>query len=1134
MDKAILRKFAIESRRDLMEKIRNKINSFYVFEEFNCDQKGDIFILSNEKHSFSLTSDEFERRRLLINRIKKLGIDRVIEEASYTWFNRIIAIRYMEINDMLPLSYNNQSLGIRVLSSSDNTPDPEILKFTNLMNPDLDIGFRKENYVLLKDDNEKFKYLLLLVCRKLGKVIPEVFGGITDYIDILIPDNLLNDTGFITKIVTEVSDDNFNQVEIIGWLYQYYIFELKDEYKEKYKKYDKDSLPIMTQIFTTDSIVKYMVENAISEKLIENNIDIKEFCSYYMLTSEYKNISNKKISEIKFIDPCCGSGHILIYAFELFYKAYLKLGYSKTDIPKEILCNNLYGIDIDDRAVQLSILSILLKAREYDKDLFNKNVHVNIISIKETNNLTSENIVGLSDDSLSNLNYLIDIFKDAKEYGSILKIKDKDYSELLLELEKQNNLFSLDILNRIKPIIEVSNILTNKYDILVTNPPYLGIRYFSDKLKKYVESNYRESKHDLCTIFMDTDLLTKDGILGMVNQTTWLTQDSFISFRKKLLLSKTIMSMLILDKNIMDAGLDVCTFILKNGLDNSYITNYYPVTKMAEKIEYSTVYSINNDKFLKSNDNAILYNLSDSLYNIYQNSTPLYDVAPTKQGLATSDNNRFLRYWYEVEFDKIGFGCEKAENYKWYPCNKGGNYRKWYGNFDIIINWENDGFEIKEYASSLYKSYTRTIKNIPLYFKPGITWNSLAKDLGCRIVPKGFIFETKGSMMFPSSDNLLYILGLTNSKIINMVAKVISPTLDFHEGPVGKLPVIINEEKKKEIEKLVERNIYLAKEDWDSLETSWDFKRHPLLMDSNEILQNNTLEDIYNSLVCKRDEKFNELKSNEEKLNEIFIDIYGLNDELSNDALDKEIAIRKINKVEEVKSLISYAVGCMFGRYSLDCDGLVYASGQFDESKYKSFKIDADNVISITDEAYLNDDIVSRFKEFIKFVYGDKNLNINLDFIADTLGKKGTETNEDTIRRYFLNNFFKDHVSMYKNKPIYWLFDSGKKNGFKALIYMHRYDEKLIPKIRLDYLLKMQTIYEKLLSDVNYKLTTELSLADKKIAQNKQIELNAKLQEIKEYDKEIAHIANQMISIDLDDGIVINYNKFKGILAKIK
>lgn len=1141
MDKAVLKKFAIESRSDLMSRMSKKIDKLYYNENFDVNKQGELYILTNDRnHTLKLTEEEYNKRELLIKRINELSYEQVVEESAYTWFNRIIAIRYMEIHDYLPLTKDNRSIGIRVLSSKDNTPDPEMLKFSILNSNELDINFNLEKYNGLSEEN-RYTYILYLICKKLGKVIPQVFDGITDYIDILIPNNLLNDSGFITKLIKEVPEENFNNVEVIGWLYQYYIFDLKGIYKEKNKKYDKESLPVMTQIFTTDSIVKYMVENAIGTKLYENKIDIRKECSYYMINKEFENTNKKNIEQIKFVDPCCGSGHILVYAFDIFYKVYQQLGYNKKDISSLIIKNNIYGIDIDERAVQLTTLAILLKAREYDKELFTKKIDTNIVSIKESNNISLNDAMSLSDEANNKLEYLIGVFKDAKEYGSILKIQKYDYSNLINELDKQDNIFSYSITSEILPFIKLASILTTKYDILVTNPPYLGIRYFDDKLKEYVELYYKESKHDLCTVFMDNQLLSEDGILGMVNQTTWLTQDSFKAFRKKILGNKTIMSMLILDKNVMDAGLDVCAFIIKNKLDLDYNTHYYTVTDMDNYIKYSNEYVVNNQKYVNSKDCAILYNLSDSLYYVYQNSKSLYDIAPTKQGLATSDNDRFLREWYEVEYVKIGFGCKKAEDYKWYPCNKGGSYRKWYGNFCKIINWENDGFEIKEYAKKLYKSFTRTIKNIPLYFQPGITWNSLAKELGCRIVPNGFIFETKGSMMFPKEKNILYILGLTNSKVINIVARVISPTLDFHEGPVGKLPIILDENVRGKVEELVKDNIEIAKEDWDSFETSWDFITHPLIeyksgagYGEDLTKWNYLIKDSFNSWKDNCEEKFKLLKQNEEELNRIFIDIYGLQDELTFEEEDKDVTIRKADKLRDIKSFISYAVGCMFGRYSLDEEGLIYAGGEFDSSKYKTFKADEDNIIPITDQTYFKDDIVEKFKEFLKVTFGDQTLNENMDYIAKVLGNKIGESSEDTIRRYFVNDFFNDHVKIYQKRPIYWLLDSGKKNGFKALIYMHRYNENLIPKARLDYLHKVQSVYEKRKLELENILNEDLSLIEKKNIQKELMDLSAKLSEIKVFDEKISHIANQRINIDLDDGVKVNYEKFSEILAKIK
>ena len=1211
MDKAILKKFAIESRKDLMEKIKNKINTFYIDEEFKKEQKGEIYVLSNEKHSLSLTNEEYQKRELLIKRIKELSLEQVIEEAAYTWFNRIIAIRYMEINDYLPLTKDNQSLGIRVLSSKDNTPDPEILKFTNLINPDLDIDFKKEKYVELKDDNEKFKYVLLLVCKKLGRVIPQVFDGITDYIDILIPDNLLNDTGFITKIINEVPEDNYNQVEIIGWLYQYYNQTEKDRVISAKKAYKKNEIPYATQLFTPDWIVKYMVENSLGRYWIEHNGDGALYPSDNLypsnnlypsssITSNWKyfikdNIENKKDklnpTEITFIDPCCGSGHILVYAFEVFYQIYLKSGFNKNDIPELILKNNIYGLDIDDRAGQLSILSVLLKAREYDKNIFNKEVvrNLNIMSIQESNTISEISIDNITTNNIKEqAKYLIDNFRNAKEIGSLLILENYDYSQLEKNINNDETIFGIELKEKLIPIIKIANILSQKYDIIVTNPPYMNTTSMSINLKDYITNNYLDYKYDLFSAFIirNTLFTNNRSYIGFMTPYVWMFISSYEKLRNYIIDNLNISSLIQFEYSALEeATVPICSFVLNKDIKGQGV--YFRLTdykggmtiqeqKYLELNSENKFYITNVKNFKKILGSPIVYWATENYINIFNNSTILKTDGDTRQGMATSDNNRFLRYWYEVNRHKLGFNMKNSEEAKeskkkWFPYNKGGYYRKWYGNMDYVINYENDGYEVKENAKSLYNSVTRTIKSISEYFKPSLSWSKISSGkISFRYYPNGFIFDVAGCCIFYKDEKMmLYQNGFLNSNVASSILSMISPTLNYEAGHIAILPIIKNENYIDCIIEIVKENIDLAKKDWDSFETSWDFKGHTLIKnmtgqyirDLNE-KPNFYLFSVFDDWKRKTEIRFNKLKENEEKLNEIFIDIYGLKDELTPEVEDKDITIRKADMEREIKSLISYAVGCMFGRYSLDKEGLIYAGGDFDEtykkckktdggwagvslSNYKvlndngqeidlSFEVNNDNVIPITDEAYFSDDIVERFKTFISVVYGEKTLNENLDFIAETLGKKGTETSEDTIRRYFVNDFFNDHVKTYQKRPIYWLFDSGKKNGFKALVYMHRYNENLIPKVRLDYLHRMQTTYEKLLVDVNDKLTSELSMTDKKEAQKRQADLNAKLQEIKEYDEKIAHMANQRISIDLDDGVKVNYEKFKDVLAKIK
>ena len=1233
MDKVILKKFAIESRQDLMDKVRGKIKLFYIDEDFNSEQKGDIYILSNEKHSLSLTNDEYKKRELLIKRIKELSLEQVIEEAAYTWFNRIIAIRYMEINDMLPLTKDNQSLGIRVLSSKDNTPDPEILKFTNLMNPELDIDFKKEKYIDLKNDNEKFKYILLLICKKIGRVIPQVFDGITDYIDILIPDNLLNDTGFITKVISEVPENNYNQVEIIGWLYQYYISEKKEEVDKKVQKKEriiKEELPAKTQLFTPDWIVKYMVENTLGRKIINitKNNEFEKDYNYYISDGNFDNNPGKSIEEIKFIDPCCGSGHILVYAFDLFYNAYLRLGYDRRIICKNILEKNIYGLDIDDRAGQLSILSLVLKARKYDKDLFKKELKFNVCSIQESNSLENEYTDVLEEDEQNKilLKRLISTFYNAKEYGSLLHIDNDNYNVLLNTLNKHNDIFTFTLSQKLEPIIKQANILSETYDVVVTNPPYLGVGNMSAKLNDYIKKEYPNSKNDMFATFIERcyQFTATSSYYALITQPSILFLNYFEKLRENIIKNQKIISLLHMGRGIFGVDFGSTAFVIKNEVNNEncygkYFKLHNKVFQLieSENIEKIFINAKNNhnfrfnfDKYNDTNDFEncsnmgekiyfekrqssflsipglpISYWVSDNVNTIFSKSKAIKDIAEPRAGMQTGENEKFVRLWYEIELNKFGYDVKNSDEAleskkKWFRYNKGGYFRKWYGNNEYVVDWENDGYDIKQdklYKLSIGKCLESNSKpkNMQYYFKESLTWSFVSSNaFSIRYSPAGAIFDIAGSSVFPKKEDIYYLLGFLASNISMEFMKLQNPTLNFQVGNVSNLPIIYNDNSKEIIEQLVKENIKLSKEDWDSFETSWDFKTHPLIyeasMDPMQIAREqkngfqvcNNLEEAYIHWVKKCDNRFENLKKNEEEINKIFLNIYDLEGEISPNVRDNDISVRKANREREIKSFISYAVGCMFGRYSLDKDGLIYAGGDFDSvyKKYKkedggwsgaslsnykylndngneielSFEVDNDNIIPITDEAYFSDDIVERFKIFIKTVYGDNTFNENMDFIAGTLGKKGTETSEETIRRYFVNDFFNDHVKMYQKRPIYWLLDSGKKNGFKALIYMHRYNENLIPKARLDYLHRVQTTYEKLLSDVNYKLTTDLSMTDKKEAKNRQTNLMAKLQEIKEYDEKIAHIANQRISIDLDDGVKVNYEKFKDILAKIK
>ena len=1223
MDKNVLKKFAVESRQELMEKVANKINKYFVDEYFDVNQNGEVYILINNKHTLRLTKSEYENRQLLVKRIKEITLEQVIEEAAYTWFNRIIAIRYMEIHNFLPLTKDNQSLGVRVLSSKDNIPDPEIMRISNLINPELDINFNKEYYGSIQDNNKRFEYILLLICKKLGKVIPQVFDGVTDYIDILIPDNLLNESGYISKLLEELSESNFNSVEIIGWLYQYYNQTEKDRVMASNKSYNKNEIPYATQLFTPDWIVKYMVENSLGKMWIEQSGDtnLSKNWKYYIYDTNIKRDKIRDLSLIKFIDPCCGSGHVLVYAFEVFYNIYLSEGYNKNDIAELILSNNLFGLDIDDRAGQLSILSVILKAREYDKNIFNKNIikNLNILSIPDSETINIFSIDNLKINKNKEVaKLLIDEFKNAKEYGSLMQIEDEDYSSLIEELENSETIFLYDLKNKLMPLIKCSKILSQKYDVVVTNPPYMSSKGMPNILKKFIESNYKSGKSDLFAAFIlkCLNMVKQKGYLGMITMQSLMFLSSYTELRKNIL-NNTICSLLQIGYNsfpeLNSQVAHAVSFIISKGSIDEFAGQYYnlnvgKVNADKDKVFLSKInkeYYTNKNKDLLYLPNYIFaYWLSDVEKKILKNYEKLEKKMNIKQGLATGNNEYFVRNWFEVNINKIEFNAHDIDDFhdkgKLYaPYNKGGNFRKWYGNKENVIKFD----EIN------YKKLLNSGNHLPsreFYFKKGITWSLIGNEnFAARISDGGFVFDVGGSSGFPLKEDLEYLLAYLCSKITVNFLKALNPTINFQVGDIKNLPIsYIDEEKENEITKLSKENISMAKQDWDSFEISWDFKKHPLLEfidsmpglhDSNikvtpthlKIIKNSYGEECYiadelplNAKVSDSFRKwegytqkqFNTLKKNEEKLNEIFIDIYGLKDELTPEVEDKDIAIRKADKEREIKSLISYAVGCMFGRYSLDKEGLIYAGGDFDEKykKYKesdggwagvslsnykvlndngneidlSFEVDKDNIIPITDEAYLGDDIVERFKKFISVAYGEETLYENLESIAETLGKRNGETSEDTIRRYFINDFYNDHLKIYQKRPIYWLFDSGKKNGFKCLIYMHRYNEGLVSKIRLDYLHKIQNIYEKELKEISNKLDGDIDLTKKRELAKTQADISAKLQETKEYDEKIAHIADQKIKIDLDDGVVVNYAKFsvknpktgreESLLAKIK
>lgn len=1193
MNKSALRNFATQARTELREKIKIKALQIGITEENikkESVQSSDAVFIEGRQ----LTIEEKSQRNKLIDEIKIKGYNQVVEEVAYTWFNRFTALRFMEVNNYLPTR-------VKVLSSEiEGSYEPDIIK--EALNIDLDIDKDLVYRLKTSSDNDAidrlYKYLIIKQCNALNDILPLMFEKIMDYTELLFPDGLLADGSFLRVMTDEnnIPEENWENVEILGWLYQYYISERKDEVFEglrKNKKIERNDIAPATQLFTPHWIVRYMVENSVGKLWQEGhpNEELKKEWKYYIEEAEQDEEVQKeldtlkeeakglKVEDIKIIDPAMGSGHILVYAFDLLYEIYISEGYIAHEIPKLIIEKNLYGIDIDKRAFQLAYFALMMKGRARSRRFFNEQVEVNIISIEESNEFPKEAIkYFLSSKSLemekqiveSDLEYLIDIFHDAKEYGSILKVEKINFELIekrLEEIRKQapEDMFELQhrdkILSIIPNLVKQGRIMSDKYDALITNPPYMGSGGMNPKLSEFVKKEYPDTKMDLFAVFMELDenMVKPKGYMAMINQHSWMFLSSFEKYREKMLGNRTIMSMLHLGARAFEEiGGEVVqstAFINRKLKLTDYKGNYIRLVDYnnADLKEEKMIEAVLNpgvdyrftsimDDIVKIPRSPIAYWASDNIIGVFDNKS-LVDILDVKKGMDTGYNDLYLRLWHEVNHKKVGIGLSNGQetiihDVKWVPYNKGGSFRKWYGNNEYLVNWENDGLELKNSNANIRSQH--------LYFKNAITWNALTStSLSARYSDYGSIFDSAGSSMFPKINNYNF-LAYMNSVIADYLLSVINPTLNYGAGSVGKLPYIQNANNAK-IESLAIQNVLISKNDWNSFETSWDFKIHPFLKHLDLAVEAK-LSCIFNIWKTETEEAFNQLKYNEEELNRIFIDIYGLQDELTPEVEDKDITISKlveekseedkknsyiIDRKQAIESFLSYTVGCMFGRYSLDEEGLAYAGGEFDISKYKTFPADKDNIIPILSDSYFEDDVVSKFEQFVKITFGESTLHENLKYIAESLGIRKDESPKETIRRYFLNDFYKNHTQIYKKRPIYWLFSSGTEKAFNALIYIHRYDRLTLARIRTDYLHVLQSKLDVEKSNLKDNIAEEDNAAQKKRYEKDLKDLEKKIAELKKYDEKLHTMADKMIEIDLDDGVKVNYEKFEGLVQKI-
>ena len=1177
MNKSVLRTFAINARKELLERVelqarkigitKNKIEDAY-FESSDA-----VFINGKQ-----LTDVERKQRNKLINRINEIGFDQVMEETAYTWFNRFVALRFMEVNDYLPTK-------VRVLSSeTEGSTEPDMIR--EALSFDLPID--KEYVYDLKMDNnteELFKYLIKLHCNDLNRYMPFMFEAIEDYMAILFPEGLLGTDSFVQEMIDteKLPEENWKSIEVIGWLYQFYISEEKDRVFKAKKKYKPEEIPFATQLFTPDWIVQYMVQNSLGRYWVEAHPEHYGLTDdwQFFIEHEEENFQEKiapyvnkelNVEDIKCFDPAMGSGHILVYMFDVLYEIYVKCGYMEREIPILIIENNLYGLDIDNRAYQLASFSVVMKALEYNRRFLRTierhGLSLNLASIQETNGLTDADVTYLAGEekgeTFDEVKEFIEQFKDAKSIGSLLKLDNLDVKYLKSRLEEIQNapaeeLFSDDkreqILDLLPKLIKQTQIMGQHYDILSTNPPYMSSRSMNEELSGYLRENYPDSKADLFAAFMEVDqYLKQNGFYAAINQHSWMFLSSYEKLRKNLIENKFIDTMLHLGSRAFEEiGGEVVqstAFVWRNvsipNVGGVYLRLLKHNTSMKKResvikaIHNPTVsyrYIFKQCNFIKVTGRPIAYWVNEKIGNIFEKFRTLAEYSEPKQGMTTSDNKRFLRVWSEVNINDVGFNLNnrkeaKNSNYKWFPYNKGGEYRKWYGNNVYIVNYKNDGQELEEFHQELNKTSSGgRLKNRDYYFREGITWSFIGTSrFGIRYSPRGFIFDVAGSSLFPENKNIKYLLAFLSSNISYTFLKILNPTMNFQVENIKRLPIIMDQNAKGIIDQLTNENVRLSKKDWDSFEDSWDFKKHPLLKFISE-----KIESSFSQWSQFTESSFHQLKDNEKELNLIFIDIYGLQDEITADVDDEDVTIRKADLERDIRSFVSYAVGCTFGRYSLDEEGLIYAGSEFDPSRYQTFPADENNILPILPGAYFEDDIVTRFINFVKVTYGEDTLEENLNFVADAIGRRKNETAREALRRYFLNNFYKDHVQTYKKRPIYWLFTSGKEKAFNCLIYMHRYDKTTLSRIRTDYLHDVQVRYESEKKDLLSTIEDEGNATAKEIrdAKKELTSVEKKIEELKAYDEKLHHLADMQIEIDLDDGVKVNYEKFKGLVAKI-
>ncbi|MCU4421692.1 BREX-1 system adenine-specific DNA-methyltransferase PglX [Acinetobacter lwoffii] len=1173
MNTSNIKKYAPQARNDFIAAMRKQAAKYGITADsiLPAEQKGELLLIGDQVFPLSV----MKPRDKLIKRIQTSSFEQTIDYIAYSWFNRLCAIRYMECKGLL-------DHGRRVLSSADGSAGlPQILEeCLDIDLPGLDASRVAELKLDGNKDEELYRELLLAQCHALNQVMPLLFEQVSDESELLLPDNLTKTDSLIRDLVSSIPEEDWSDVQIIGWLYQFYISEKKDQVIGKVVK--SEDIPAATQLFTPNWIVKYLVQNSVGRlwMMAHPESTLASAWEYYIqpaeqsdeVNAQLKQLIDVRISEdgdslnpesITVLDPACGSGHILVEAYDCLKAIYLERGYRSRDIPRLILENNLYGIDIDTRAAQLASFALLMKAREDDRRLFNNPPKLNIIALRDSQ---PERLDAFSQDLAStglektDLKELLDLFEHASTFGSLIQIPQA-FAKKLPDLESKLNkalesgdIFSQQSAQELLPLVQQAKLLAKQYDAVIANPPYMGGKGMNTALKDFAKKTFPDSKSDMFAMFIERcQALSKiSGETAFVTPYVWMFISSYEQMRRKLVTDATIQSLIQLEYNAFEpACIPVCAYTISKAHVKDYVGSYIKLSdfKGHENQAPKTLEAINNpncgwffnsksDDFKKIPGSPIAYWVSDRISFSFEKGPLIKDIAQARQGLITADSDRFLRLWTEINIQKLGLCIKnrveaKNSRKKWFPYNKGGEFRKWYGNQEYVVNWENDGVEVRNNIDANGKQKSRP-QNTEFYFLPSLSWTAITSSRFSVRRDFGGSISSNAGMSVYADDNILKKLSvLMNSALCDYFLKIISPTLNFGAGDIGKVPALINLiDDEDKIYLHHDELINISKKDWDSYETSWDFTQNPIIR-----TQQLNLEQAFNSWQQQNADAVAEMKRLEEENNKLFIEAYGLQDELTPDVPDEQITLTRADREKDSQRLVSYALGCMMGRYSLDEPGLIYAHAgnqDFDASRYQTFPADADGIIPLTEMHWFEDDATHRIREFLTAVWGKDTLDANMLWLAESLDKKASETAEDTIRRYLASKFYKDHMQTYKKRPIYWLFSSGKQGAFQALVYLHRYNESTLARMRTEYVMPLISKMAAMVNSLQSEIENSDSAAEIKRKEKELQNLHKQQAELSSFEEKLRHYADQRISLDLDDGVKVNYGKFGDLLAEVK